>query len=150
MKKKILVTGLLLSSFLATGIQSFAAEQTITSAETATISVNANVASTFEVTVPVSIDITQREVKAFTINASGNISSLEQLSIDLPETVTMNTEGKDPLFLTVTADKETLTADELATEGGTNVACTIDASKITAGEWTGSMSIDIALENASE
>ena len=146
MKKKLLSLCLAAISTVVVGMNAFAADQSITGEGAATVSINANVASTFEVLCPVEVDIIQREVKTFTLNASGSISPLEYLSVDLPDTITMTTEGKDSVDLGVTCDNEELSDVELAVDGGTNIVCTIDATQITSGEWAGSLVIDIALK----
>ena len=140
----VMITAIVSAVVLAMPV--FATDQTISTEGAATVSINANVVSTFDVTCPTSVDITEREVKTFLLNASGLISPREYLSIDLPDTVTMSTAGKNPMDLVVTCDNEELSDTELAAVDGINIVCTIDATQITSGEWTGEIEVDIALK----
>lgn len=143
MKKKLLSLCLATVSMVVIGMNAFAADQSITDAGVASVDINANIVSTFEVITPTNIDITERGIKDFKLTASGTISPKEYLKIEVPDSVTMNTEGKDPMDLVVTIDNDELDNTELANT--TEVSCFIDASEITSGEWTGLIEIVITL-----
>ena len=144
MKKKIL--SILCSiPLLFSSISVCAEEQILTKSGTANVQIIANVVSTFEVQIPDIVEITERGVKEFDITASGNISSSESLDITVPDTVTMTTEGKNPIDLTLTVDADAFTSAQLAADGGAVATCSVDASDITAGVWTGAAEITVQL-----
>lgn len=144
MKRMILAT--IISALLVSGPTVFAEDQILNAPGTTTIQVTAKVVSTFEVNVPDVVEITERGIKEFQLTATGNISTAEYLDIEFPEIVTMTTEGKDPVDLALTCDMKEVNAAALAADGGAIVNCSVDASTITAGNWTGAVDVNITLE----
>ena len=142
MKKFVIIIMVVINTILLS-MPLFAADQTISTEGTASVNINADVVSTFELVCPTSVDIVERGIKDFVITASGTISSKEYLKITMPEKVTMTTEGKTPIDLVVTIDNTELDDVELAAT--TEINCSVDASEITSGEWTGSIEVDVAL-----
>lgn len=137
----VMITAIVSAVVLAMPV--FATDQTISTEGVASVSINANVISTFDVTCPTSVDIVERGIKDFTITASGTISPKEYLKITMPDKVTMTTDGKNPMDLTVTIDNTELDNVELAAI--TEINCSVDATEITSGEWSGEIEVDIAL-----
>lgn len=144
MKRMILAT--IISALLVSGPTVFAEDQILNAPGTTTIQVTAEVVSTFEVNVPDVVEITERGIKEFQLTATGNISTAEYLNIEFPETVTMTTEGKAPVDLALTCDMKEVNAEVLAADGGAIINCSVDASTITAGNWTGAVDVNITLE----
>ena len=120
----------------------------ITSEGSQNISINANIPSTFEVTIPDMIDITNREVKTFLISGTGNIASSQYLDIEVPQNVTMtSSDGKERIDLKLSIDKTQFSSTELAADGGVVANCSIDASNISSGVWTGEAEVVFKLKN---
>lgn len=145
--KKILSTILVTSLILSAGMCVNAANQIIDTTGTASVEIVADISSTFEVNIPDLVEITERALKEFTITGSGNIASTEYLQIDMPDSVTMSTEGKEDMDLELSIDKTEFSSTELAAEGGATANCSVDATDISSGSWTGNAEVEVALKD---
>ena len=145
--KKTLTTILVTSLIVSAGMYANAADQVIDEEGTANVEIVADVSSTFEVLIPDLVEITEREVKEFKITGSGNIASTEYLEIDMPDTVTMSTTGKDDMALDLSIDKTEFTSEELAADDGVTANCSVDASDLSSGVWTGNAEVGVTLKD---
>lgn len=123
------------------------AETIINTEGTQNISVIADVSAVFEVTVPSSISITDFDTTEFDIKGTGNISKYEYLSISIPDTVKMECEGEYSENLPITTSSDRFLREELMSNDGGIITCSIDSSTLPSGSWTGAIDINISVED---
>ena len=144
--KKIISIITIVALLMSYGMIARAEDQIISQSGTATVEIIADISSTFEVNIPDLVQITEREVKEFEITGNGNIASTEYLEITMPNTVKMSANNKEDVDLALTIDDNKFTSEELASDGGAIANCSIDASTISSGSWTGSVDVTIELK----
>ena len=144
--KKILVTISIAAILLSSGMYANAETQTLTDNGIADIGVNATITPMFEVTLPNTIDITERQVKEFEVTAKSQPKRSETLEITMPATITM-TNNDQNIDLALAMDKKSFYYDELILPEGTTTKCRIDASTLPSGDWVGNLSVDIQLKD---
>lgn len=148
--KKLLLTITISALLLSSGMYVHAADQVIEEEGTASVEIVVDISSTFEVNIPDLVEITKREVKEFEITGTGNIASTEYLELTMPDTVTMSTTGKEDMDLELSIDKTQFTSEELAADGGIVANCSVDASDISSGVWTGNAEVTVELKDTLE
>lgn len=145
--KKILSISLIFVLLITSFIKVNAAETTITTEGDQNISVIADVSAVFEVTVPSSISITDFDTTEFDIKGTGNISKYEYLSISIPNTVKMECEGEYSENLPITTSSDRFLREELMSNDGGTISCSIDSSTLPSGSWTGEFNINISVKD---
>ena len=144
MNKKILSMMVTFSLLFSTMVVQ-AEEQVVTSPGVANILITANITSAFEVTIPNEVTINEKIEQAFEITTKGEISSSEILNINIPEKVTMSTTGKDDIDLPITSSATEITSAQLAASDEVIINCYVDATTLTAGNWSGDCEIEVQL-----
>ena len=145
--KKILSISLVFILLITSFIEVNATETTITTEGDQNISVIADVSAVFEVTVPSSISITDFDTTEFDIKGTGNISKYEYLSISIPNTVKMECEGEYSENLPITTSSDRFLREELMSNDGGTISCSIDSSTLPSGSWIGSLDINISIKD---
>lgn len=108
-----------------------------------TISLNYEVAPTYKVTLPVTVDVTENTTQ-FVFSVSGDIYYDSYLEVLFDET-TIITNGKNQVTVYVTQDKTDFHYSELNSDD-IHSTITIIHSSLSAGEWTSELNILIALK----
>lgn len=125
------------------------------SQEETSVKLYAEVGSTYAVRLPEKVDV-ETSPKGFDVEAKGDISSTEKLSVSFPETATLadtNTGAnkKDDIELTISNNSHDFAYDDLKADYDTDVKFTVSVSHesdITAGIWEVDLPVTIALASA--
>lgn len=144
--KKILVIATIITLILSTGMYANASESVIRSEGNYNISVSANLTSIFEITIPSVIVLNAGDVTEFQIKGKGAVSESEYLHIGIPQTVNMKAEGQYSENLKIIASDNKFTREQLASNNGGVITCSIDSSPLPNGAWSGKIIISISKE----
>lgn len=125
------------------------------SQEETSVKLYAEVGSTYAVRLPEKVDV-ETSPKGFDVEAKGDISSTEKLSVSFPETATLvdtNTGAskKDDIDLTISNNSHDFAYDDLKDDYDENVKFTVSVSHddaVTAGTWEVDLPVTITLASA--
>lgn len=152
MKKKLLALTLSIAMMFGSAMTVLAANETeITESsadQKATITVTANITETYSVRVPKTIALGNdgQYSNANAISVTGNLAGNKQLNLTVPASVDISAAGKDAITGTITTTKKAFTFTELSGGKTVNSGLTITPAAVpTAGNWTGSFDITVAL-----
>ena len=145
--KKILSVLLPIILLLTPNLTVFASDTIINSDGPQAVPVTADVVATFEITVPSAIHITDFGMTEFLIKGTGNISKYEYLSIDIPSTVNMTCVGEYSENLPIIKSSDRFLREQLMSDEGSTITCSIDSSTLPSGSWIGSLDIYISVED---
>lgn len=145
--KKILSVLLPIILLLTPNLTVFASDTIINSEGSQAVPVTADVVATFEITVPSAIHITDFDETEFLIKGTGNISKYEYLSVDIPNTVNMTCVGEYSENLPITKSSDRFLREELMSDEGGTITCSIDSSTLPSGSWVGSLNINVSVKD---
>lgn len=141
--KKILLT-ILTITLLFTPYMNIYAAEVVSTEGNHNIQVYADVTSTFEVTLPSVINITESGIKEVSFNNKGKISSTEYLEITIPKNVTLTSDTKEDVIANLTLSQNLFNSNELSGEG-MDAILSIDASELQSGEYEGTFDVNVRL-----
>jgi len=153
---KILIS--LLSSLLLLTPTVVKADEEISAEGTELISLTASVPSSYTIKFPKSVNITSAE-ESFYIDVKGEMSTMEKLVITIPETATLTETVHDSstartVDVTIESSKSEFVSEDLSTdtynEDDARATVALTHDEIVAGEWTGSISMVVALTDRYE
>lgn len=141
--KKIILT-LLTITLLFTPYMNIYAAENISIEGSHNIQVYADVTSTFEITLPSIINITESGIKEVSFHNKGKISSTEYLEITIPKNVMLTSDTKEDVIANLTLSQNLFNSNELSGEG-TDAVLSIDASELQSGEYEGAFDVNVRL-----
>ena len=135
-----------MSTFMA-GAMLVSSALPVVAAETKSCKVTYSQTSTYSVTIPQNVVLGEDKTGTYEITVTGDIASNKKVVVAPQTSFTMS--NKDNANETVTANVTQVTdwsASEVATK--TKKTGTIEAQDLTAGNWEGSLTFTIDLQNA--
>lgn len=118
--------------------------QEITGASNQSINVDYSQSSSFTVSIPKSITITDNKTAEYDISVSGDIYGDSVVSVDPSNTIVMkDLHGKENTSAKVNQEKTIFTSSEI--ENSTSVKGSITDNNLSAGIWSGSLKFNINL-----
>ena len=141
----------LATSLLMASASVVCAEDTVlsNSGGTAQVLVTVNIPSTFSVTVPKSIALSESGVfSEECVSVTADLAGTKQIDVTVPNAVTLSSSGKTNITGDVSLSKTTFTSAELAGGAAQKATLEVDASEhISAGEWNGSFNVTVAVND---
>ena len=139
---------------LITALPAFAQTDTTQEASdtgTKESTVTINSVSSFKVTVPSTITVSQPSKavlnETYNVKVEGDITGTETIKVVPDETFNLTQTGKDNVEVTVTQTKQSFTYNEInGTNGCTTTGTLTTDTEVTAGTWTGSLTFNINVE----
>lgn len=125
------------------GLNVYADTISITDEGSAAVNINAEIPSTFSVTIPkrITLDSGTKEV-TFEVSAEGDIAGDEALCVELDDSIALSSNGKEDVEASVSIDKDRWLYNEFSTPGN----ATITAEDLSAGSWDAVLNFNIYLE----
>ena len=152
--RKLLVASLALTLSLTTVIPSFAQTDTTqntmtTGTKESTVTINST--SSFKVTVPSTITVSQSAKavlnETYNVKVEGDINGEQKVTVVPDSTFNLTQSGKSDIPVTVNQPKTEFTYDEInGAEGLTTTGTLTTADQVTAGTWTGNLTFNINID----
>ena len=125
--------------------------QTINSATSGSATVTYTQESSFTVSIPKKIELDGTTKSAeYTVKVKGDISNNEKVTVAPNSTFNLSdSHGKADVEATVTQTTQDFMPSGINSENGAETTGEISATALTAGDWTGQLNFDIALNENS-
>ena len=140
MKKKIVLFSLV-ASLLATSVPVYAANST-SEAGTIQSQIITQVASSWVVTVPATINVGAEKNANFEVTVRGDVADDTSVSV-IPDSVVSLTDGKNTVSANITQDKQQWLGSEVTVEGVSANGNVSINDELTAGSWSGQLNFTV-------
>ena len=111
------------------------------------ILIEGDIVTSFEITIPSMVSLAYDDTTSFEIKGKGNLTKYEYLSVSIPKTVNMKSAGRYSENLKIVSDGNKFTSEQLASDEGGVIHCSINSGILPTGSWSGTMTILVSMED---
>ena len=145
--KKILLTITTIIMIMSIGMCANATEHVVGNVGSHDIPIQAEVISSFEITIPSIITLTDEYISEFDIKGKGIVTKYEYIGVSIPTSVHVSSDGQYGETLAIISDGDRFTKEQLTSDEGGIIHCSINAKSLPTGVWNGEVLISISLED---